>query len=203
MSALFSDDFNRANGSVGADWTATLGLGAGGSPQIASNQVNAGGVDAGAFNNSVVYPNDQYAQAVIGGERQAVGVRCTAVGGEIDTYYFFTRLSDGAIAINKYTNNVGAANITTGTASLNIGDTIYLQISGTSLTAKVNGVTVLTGSDGSFASGSAMLWVGSTGGDGIIDNFESGNLDAAALDDYDWQIQHPQPDRSPVKVVAY
>jgi hypothetical protein len=26
---------------------------------------------------------------------------------------------------------------------------------------------------------------------------------AAPLDDYDWQIQHPQPDRSPVKVVAY
>jgi hypothetical protein len=26
---------------------------------------------------------------------------------------------------------------------------------------------------------------------------------AAALDDYDWQIQHPQPDRSPVKILAY
>jgi hypothetical protein len=25
----------------------------------------------------------------------------------------------------------------------------------------------------------------------------------AALDDYDWQIQHPQPDRSPIKVVSY
>ena len=65
-------------------------------------------------------------------------------------------------------------------ASVNTGDRLYLQVVGTTLTGKHNGVVVLTASDSAIAIGNAGIGVFSDTGsvqDAALCDFVAGNFD--------------------------
>jgi len=66
VSVLATDDFNRADGALGANWTALVDGGGGSAPSISSNQVVANGGTYGAgIYSAIPSPNaNQYAQIV-------------------------------------------------------------------------------------------------------------------------------------------
>lgn len=180
MAVLATDDFNRADGDIGTTWTATAGFGSGSRPVIVSNEVfNLSGQTRAAFKNTVVCPNDQYSQIVLRRYANIVIVRAALVGGESNLYYFSASTLTTTIKISKYTNNVGGADLVTGTRTNSAGDILYFEAQGTTLIAKINGVQVLTITDASFASGSFGAGHGNTGDD-AYDDWVGGDFTAAA-----------------------
>jgi hypothetical protein len=155
MGQLASDDF-AGTGALSANWTTVGGFGA---PARVSDQISKSSSPGGAYYNGVSWPNDQWSQIkLVGNSRVDVGVRIANVAGERNSYLFQVSGTGSATrTISKYTNNVGYETVATGTVSTASGDTLYLEIQGDALSAKVNGVEVLAGNDASFSSGNAGI----------------------------------------------
>ena len=150
-----SDDFNRSSGSLGANWTTnpTDGI------QIWSNYALDNGTSypdlawwsANSFNNS------QFASltvTAIQSSWQAFGpaVRVSAGNGYGATWHDTTVLD-----LRKV---VGGAQSTIGTTStVSVGDVIRIEVSGSSITVKKNGVAVIGPvTDTSISSGAAGMY---------------------------------------------
>lgn len=174
MAILASDNFNRANGGLGANWTTIASMGA---PQIVSNLIQTTSGRDGAYYSAITWPNDQYAQVTLIRYRNWAMVRVANVAGEYNGYMFLVSTSDitTAISIEKYLNNSGFTTLSSGTRTNSANDLIYLEIQGSTLIAKINAVQVLTGSDSAFASGRAGLAVGNVDGD-RVDDFVGGDF---------------------------
>lgn len=185
---LASDDFNRANGGLpGANWTLITGSD---TPNISSNQVidsNTGnGNDANAFYSSITWPNDQYSKAVATTlvSQSVPGVVTRADTGAARTYLFGFFDTPGASAnhtIYKNVSNVLTLIETGGGVTFNNGDTLELRSQGTIHTIMRNGAKIANANDAAIASGAAGLSVVAltTGGTGVIDSWEGGDLVAA------------------------
>jgi hypothetical protein len=153
-----TDDFNRANGGLGANWTAQVDTFVTDTLAIVSNQVtNTVNLDAASLWSADKFANDQYAQCVIAnlnaGSNGGPTVRGQSTGTkryEFDagnaagqTLYYY----DGATNWTTLASNSGVAN----------GDTIRLEVTGTGLTCKVNGATTITATDATLSSGAPGL----------------------------------------------
>ncbi len=77
-----------------------------------------------------------------------------------------------SVRVNLYRRNVGGSLtlLATGTTADNVG-TLELALNGPSLTLRMDGVTLLTATDGTFAAGTAGLRLSGTPGGVVVDNF--------------------------------
>lgn len=176
MTQLASDNFNRADGGLGTNYTNVLGttFGVTGSKAV----VSALGPDAMVFYNAVAAPNDQYSEVTLGSPTSSAAnhgygpcVRCSAGTNGV-------RLVAGGAgyALDKYVGGVHT-DISTplATTTFVAGDRVRLTFTGTILSMTRNDTafgttyaeTSLTsggygfgfsGTDG--AGGSILLWAG-------------------------------------------
>jgi hypothetical protein len=186
MALPATDSFTDSNGTAltshSANWTQNNGA-----FDIQSNALapNNSGDESGAHWNADAFDNDQYAEGVAtgfaGNDGIAIGlaVRCHA---SADTYYGFygDSYSGSGSYLFKMVSGTWTQIGDTG-ANWEDGDTVWLEVEGTTLTPKVNGSTdpdIGAQTDSSIASGSAGLSGYNDGAANLIDDWEGGNLGA-------------------------
>ena len=177
--ALFvSDTFARANGGVGANWSATEGA-----FSIANNSVVLSGQGADMrgsmyWSDGGAFSNDQFSQLTItsaGGASSALGP-AVRVQASSEGYYTLTA-AGSQIALEVQSAGV---NTPLGTFNHQVapGDILRLEVQGTTLTGKLNGATIITANDSSFASGSAGIAALNTTSPSAGNDWSGGNMAA-------------------------
>lgn len=170
---LATDDFNRADGGLGANWTVQTGSGI----AIVSNQAKTavGSVDQFAFWNAASFAENQYSKVTVVQTPASimVTVRASGTGGTFNAYW---ARPDG---IHKHVNG-SYTSLGDGSVTVNTTDIFELRATGvnpTTLRRYVNGVAVGTGvTDSDLDSGAAGIGFFKTGSDPIVDNWEGGDL---------------------------
>jgi hypothetical protein len=177
-----TDNFNRADEDLTGNWTQE----GSGNMQIVSNEVvGLGGANIQAvWWNADAFSGNHYSQAVLtsyagGGAYRAVTVRQQS--GSLTLYYFGGW--NGVYEIGRYDAGSGTA-ITSSLGTPSASDVLKLEISGTTLTAYVDGVSVGTGSatsgGGEITGGAAGMATYGAAAVGALDNWEGGNVGGAA-----------------------
>lgn len=180
MTQLATDNFNRADSpsGLGANWTTPAGNTA---FPLVSNEANFGTNAASTFNsyyNAVSFPADQYSQAAVGTFRvtsasEGGGPSVRANSGTSNVYVVACNTS--ATLLVKFVG--GSATALGSAAASATGDVLKLAVSGTSLQAYKNGVSIVGPiTDATLSSGSAGLWGYGSSSSGALDSWEGGNL---------------------------
>lgn len=173
MTSLATDNFNRADGGLGANWTTITGTSA---PRIASNAAASASnnTDSGAFNNTQTWPNDHYSSVRIStvASQNDGGPIARAQAG---SYGFYCVVNTGS-AYTLYA--VSAGNWvqigTKATSDWATNDIVTVLPSGTTIKVLVNNIVVITATDSAWSSGSPGFFQY----DGTLrfDDWEGGNL---------------------------
>lgn len=164
MTTLASDNFTRANGGLGANWTTISGFVA---PQISSDVVitNAIGTDSAAFYSAITWPNDHYSEFTIVSNSTSSDATIPIVRCSPSAATFYYALIAGplgsGITVQIKSSIAGThAVLSTGTATINTGNIVRLDVLGDALTLSVNGNSVLTAAGGgAVSSGSPGFWI--------------------------------------------
>jgi hypothetical protein len=179
LSPIFTDQFNRANGGVGGNYT-TLTASPAGGLTIVSNRVRGTTLAHNEAKYNVrTMPAKQYAQITLttfGGTGVSVnlGLRLGAFTGAWNGYYA-RALVGGGYEIIKRTAGV-AATLGSGAAAWANGDIMRFEVEGTTLRVYRNGTLAGSVTDSTYsAAGYASLAIQHTGG---------GNLADLEVDDY-------------------
>jgi hypothetical protein len=178
MSTLATDDFNRADGGLGANWT-DMSIGFTGIVIVSNTAQDNAGADSGSFYSGVSFPNDQWGQCVrTGGDGGGIMLR----GSAPRTWYVVsiegTLGASASLLFAKFIAGVFTQIGTTQTVTFNSGDTLYGEVQGTTLLAKRNGSALGTSeTDSAIASGSPGLF---GFGAFIADDFAAGDFGGAA-----------------------
>lgn len=148
-----ADDFNRADGGFGANWTTIAGTWA-----IASNQGTESGAGAAAPPVATkwvgnTWNNDQTSQLTRITANNYFGPAVRLAGTTQGTLNGYVYLSHGSL--QRYDNGVNTAILNAGVIGVN--DAFSVEIVGSTLNVKVNGVSQGTIFDGTYASGSAGI----------------------------------------------
>lgn len=128
------------------------------------------------------FSNDQYSETTLFTitTNTYVGAAVRVNTANTDAYVCIT---DGAnITLQQVLGTGSAQTISSSAASIVSGDVIRLEVSGTSLTCKVNGVTTLSGSDSDLTGGRAGISSFCIGACGVslINSWTADNLSAAS-----------------------
>lgn len=173
--SIFTDNFNRANGAIGGNWTNINGTFGISSNKATSLTLGADSRAQAVYSASFgpdSFGNDQYAQLVLADTTAYAGV---VVRGSLSAYTGYVAVAAGTdSAISKFVAGTPTAVATGGPPFAN-GDVLRLEISGSTLTLKKNGVVVLTGTDSSISSGYAGI-AGYNTTRIAGDNWEGGDL---------------------------
>ena len=169
--ALFTDDFNRANGALTAPWVNFDGV-----HSIVSNKVGVGTGSPTISRYNQTFAADQWSEVDIDG--LGVGTPYSCVGPAVrinngDFYYLWHR--DGKIQIWK---RIGGnySMVSEGGTSIVPGPLkARLEVVGTTLTAYVNGVAQTSGTATELATGQPGF-ISSDGGSATVDNFHGGDM---------------------------
>lgn len=158
-STVFTDDFNRANENLEAssDWERTVG--SAGDLAISTNRVVSQSSGSTAYRCvGASLADDQYCQALITGGTSGTsgpGV-CVRYSASASTFYHF-RWTESGGSFYALFKSVGGSLTSLATSATGqptpSADLFRLEVSGTSLTCKVNGSTVITHTDSSISSG--------------------------------------------------
>lgn len=174
-----SDDFNRADGTLGANWTTVTGATAFG---IVSNKAVPTNLsnDCAAVWNADTAPNDQFSQAVLtstgssAGNGPGVIVRGSAAG---ETYYRAIAAVSGGnnIEVGKMAAGGSYTQIAIRTATFVDGDILKLAVTGTTLRVFVNGVQAGADiTDATYSSGQYGIGYSSTSTTATVDTWSAG-----------------------------
>lgn len=180
--ATYSDDFNRAdsgaNSGFGANWTHYQE----GTPTNSGAQVisNVGRITTSFTLRTAMWSGgassaDQFSQATMAAGSADFGEYVAVRKTDGDNFYAGGRLNGTSIRISKYVAGVQTT-LNTGTVTVSDGDVIRLEVSGTSLDLKINGVSQLTTTDSDLSSGNPGLRSTNTTD---WDNWSGGDLAAA------------------------
>ena len=186
--ASVSDEFTRANSlTLGANWDGSYGQ-----PdcQIVSNRVQtqAAGDQCLETWSANTFTNDQWAQITIvdfsAADGVQTGILLRAATSPTNTWYRVSarhNLAD-TTKIFKVVAGVSTSLAVDNTVTWASGDILYVEVSGTNINVKRNGVLVVTVSDAALASGriGLMMVEGATGGNTVIDSFSGGDLTGAS-----------------------
>jgi hypothetical protein len=172
---LFSDDFNRANGSIGSNYQVSSGSAI---MQIISNQVYTTFTDTLQVNcvstGSILFPADQEAQITVAVSNNSdiagPAVRVNPTNGTCYALFLDTNVAANRriIRINGNTSTtIGSVNLTAVS-----GDIWSLRVVGNRLSAYRNGILMDSVTDNTYSSGQTGLFYsrGNTGGS-RMDNF--------------------------------
>ena len=184
-----SDDFNRANGALGSNWTTwNLNFGAH-QPFISSNKVfgYADAPDNGGYWNANAAPADQFSQAVVAGAISintwlGVVVRSDATGANLYNMIYFN--NGGGYELRLYRKSGGSTYTQIGSTfslpgALTAGDVIRIEVQGTTVTGLVNGVSKLSTTDSNISSG--QPGIAFFAGSDALDNWQGGALGAGSV----------------------
>lgn len=175
MTTLASDNFNRADGALGGNWTNNNN-----SWVVNSNAAKPN--TAAAFNTSTytgagAFPNDQWAQATVGNlaTNAAPGpcIRRGAGGG----YVFYKAYGGTGWVLDKFDGtgtNIGP--LSSGGSGISNGDVLYIEAQGTTLICKVNGSQVVSFTDSTYSAGYPGLWTFSDAATETLDDFSAGDF---------------------------
>jgi hypothetical protein len=166
MALPATDNFNRADGGLGSNWTTQTGFTA---PAISGNRVVSGGGYGFAYWNADVFNDAQYSQVIYytsGGE-PGVTVRASGSRG-----YWLYLASAGSNTTNifRYDSNGNYSNLAGLGSQIGNGDTGKLTANGSTIEAFKNGVSIGSVTDTTYSSGSAGIEAGT------LDDWEGGNL---------------------------
>jgi hypothetical protein len=171
--ATFSDDFNRADGTLGSNWTTVSGFAA---PAVTSNQAAAGSVAlclAAVATGTASFAANHSATATITAlgdfDYGGPAVRLDAAGGTGYAIKVDGRSNANSTLIRL--SGGGSTNIG-GTYAVAANDVLKLEATGTSLLYYKNGTLIDTVVDTTY----------STGQPGLLVQF--GNVNAARLDTF-------------------
>ena len=167
-----TDDFNRANGDLGANWITDTTYPA--SLTISSNAVvSSEYIKYASSIYSGVFDNDQYAQVRISNPGVYAGVMVRSNGA--GNGYVFSTVNSTTCRITKVTG--GVFTVLGSLISVNAENkTIKLTVSGTTLEAFVDGVSVGTRTDATYLTGSPGLMINTNITTYALDDFEAGDL---------------------------
>jgi chitodextrinase len=182
--ALASDNFNRANGGLGPNWTVIDS-----DPRIVNQQVQetnaSDGNDSIPIYTALSWPANQYSQVIIRAASLHSG--CSAIvraknDPVIEMYFVYVTgpLGPNArLTLAKFVTHI-YTELWTSVMPVNAGDLLYLEADGNKLTVKLNGVVQATRTDNSItAAGFAGLDITDydglgAPGDGQCDDWEAG-----------------------------
>jgi hypothetical protein len=155
------DDFNRADGAIGADWTNQTGPGF----VVSSNScVPSGGVTvhlAHWATGTNTFDDNQSAEAQLSlGSAAYVGVsvRMTGTGATTSGYYLAYGPGGFGFVLRRMDNFADTDLDSDTSVVLANGDSMKLEVSGTSLIGTHNGVTKVTATDATYASGQPGIY---------------------------------------------
>lgn len=181
MTVLATDNFNRANGGLGANWTDDN---AGGSWSISSNQaVPVNNQDNESHYSAVTWPNDHYCKAQMYANTTNTDTGPSLMVRHTGDYatgskYFSTvnHLGTNNVSVYKDVSNAYTL-LTRLTQSWTDGDTWEVDVQGTTLTTKLNGSTIDSRSDSALATGSPGIFgSGTITTSAALDNWEGGDF---------------------------
>lgn len=168
-----TDNFNRADGGLGANWATASGDGA---PDIASNECRFAADPCAAYYSAAAPSSaNHYAQCVLrtmigSGDGTGPMVRCSSV---LDTKYF---LSANTANTQMYRVVAGVyTQLGSNGSAAATGNTAYLEANGTSLTSKINGSTVV-----------GPITDAAIGGTGFAGVFGSNGASNPTVDDFEF-----------------
>ena len=151
-----SDDFNRADGSFGAGWSAVSD----GALSIASQAVVGTSATAGGIRTAETYGSDQSSQVQLTSTQlsggQWVGPAVRARNGGQDTYLGIYFWNNGSPQLRLYKRNAGAwtqLGSSYNSGALAAGTTLQLSAVGSTISFLQNGVTRITATDTSITGG--------------------------------------------------
>lgn len=181
MTILATDDFNRANdtGGLGANWTKGD---AGNFYEVISNTAQIVNISAVLDRYTAIsWPNDQYAKVTLttltAASDEGVGPACRMSA--IAQTAYFAQANTTEIKLYRVVAGV-FAQLGSDAAAAAATDVLELICSGTSISVKKNGVTIIgPETDAVIAAGSAGLWGFQAAGTVAVDNFEGGDLGTA------------------------
>lgn len=166
--ANFTDNFNRANGGVGSNWTTLTGMS---ELQVTGNICNANANPSGGHvaTATATFAADQEAQAVVAAfgsfDRPGPGVRLSGNNGYVARVF-------GATEIGLHRMDAGVLTALGAGVAYAVGDTVRIRAESTTISLFVNDVELRTQTDATY----------STGQPGIY--YDRGNLGATHLDDF-------------------
>ncbi len=171
---MATDNFNRDNGGLGANWTTCSNVQA---PQISSNQVVQGSDESGAYWSADSFNDDQYSKikVVTSADWMATIVRFNP--GAQETMYALFRDYGTTLAI--YVRSAGSwtqLGSVYGPIAVPNGSTFKLSVTGETLTPAVDDVDLATRSSAAIASGAPGFRVKSPA---VLDDWEGGNVGGA------------------------
>jgi hypothetical protein len=176
-----SDDFNRANGALGGNWTAM----ADGAMSI-SSQVVVGGNSgqSGGTRTAETYTSNQYSQVQVtatqltGGQWIGSAVRSQNSGQNLYLGIYYWNSGSPQLRLYKRTSGsftqLGSSYPTSGLAS---GATLRLTATGTTISFLLNGTPVITVTDTSVTGGAPAIMAFGTA---QADNWAGGNIAGGA-----------------------
>lgn len=172
MSLPASDTFaGSAFASLSASWTTAVGTW-----RITASGDKAeqtGSVDGTVWWNADAFGNDHYSQIVIGTKASSVGpgVRLSGTsGGTQNGYAWLYDFGLYKIVNGAFTNLAAAV------GSINAGDTLKLEVTGTSIKRYLNGVLQDTTTDATHSTGAAGMYINNGAGGPSIDTFTGDNV---------------------------
>lgn len=186
--SIATDNFNRANGPLGANW-ASLNNANGADPAIQTNVIG-GAVAGGPGGNAAAarwvgtgtFTDDQYSSIVIveadtGSANYGMGVvaRASADTDAARDYYYFAAASNDTYILAKIVNGAETT-LASGSQNWVDGDRVEIECQGTTIRGMRNAVTVASVTDSALTTGKPGIapW-----GDGFLatgDDWEGGNL---------------------------
>jgi hypothetical protein len=174
-SASVTDDFNRADGALGANWTkpaysaATL--------VISSNRVvsDTYGVTAVAYHSGSTFANNQYSQIKMNSSISGYTGPGCRMNPEGDGY-IAEAYNSTSLAVRRLDNGV-ATTIGSGITGLTLlNSTVKITCSGSTIEVFVDDVSVGSRTDATYGSGSPWIETNQSGGIYSMDNFAAGDL---------------------------
>ncbi len=155
-----SDNFQRANGALGANWTNWSWSGAVG-PQISSNTATGGGgggTTSGAFWSANTFANNQFSQVTFGAvpagsDWAGVTVRQAGNGGSGYLGLWFANNGSSLFMLFAENGTSSPPSLSSVSGSMSAGDTLAISANGTTINLYHNGLLVLSATDSTYSSG--------------------------------------------------
>ena len=172
---IATDNFNRANGSLGPAWTATSD----GAMSIVSQQVTGvAGADSGEIRTGESYPSDQFSQLTVsatplsGGGWVAAAVRMQASGQSVYAGLYFWNYGSPELMLFKRTGGAWAQLGAYNSGVLAAGTLVQVAAVGSTISVLQNGVTRITVTDSTLTGGAPGIMAS---GNGDLDTWSGGS----------------------------
>lgn len=173
MSTLATDDFNRANGGLGTNWTTVSGFNA---LSISSNACIATNDPCGAYYNAVTPPNNQWTQCTAGtltGSGDLIGPAIRMSTSTDAQYWCGGNTSDTELWL---ANGAGGYTLLGSSTGISPGNTLYLEAQGTAIVMKVNGVNRISVTNATLTGGRGGLFGSNGATNPTLDDFSVGDF---------------------------